>query len=142
MTGPVRYYTYAQVVDRIEEELGTRPALSTLRAARSVNGRGLNSRVRVTAGMPAPAARPVDGRTVFRAAAIDRWLAHHPSRRSHAAAAKLAGAPAHRRSPAVDRARAAGLSWQQIADALGAADGTTYSRQGVQQRYGTTVSNG
>lgn len=137
-------YTYEQVADRIEVELGVRPALSTLRAAAAASSRGTNSRVRVTAGMPAPLSRPVGGRTVFSAPAIDRWLAHHPSRTVTAAMDRLARAGrTAARGAAVVRAREAGLSWQQVADALGTADGTRYSRQWAQQRYGrpTTKSS-
>jgi hypothetical protein len=128
--------TYPELVARIEQALGVRPALSTLRAAAAVQNRG-KTRTRVTGDMPASAPSPDPaGRTVFNAAAIDRWLARHPRRRIRQRQERLLTVSASRRPQAVAGARQAGLSWQQIADALGEADGTTYTRQWAQQRYG------
>ena len=130
-----RRYTYAEAAARIEEELGVRPSLSTLRAASAAAARGTNSRIRITAGMPAPVGRDEAGRAVFDAARFDRWLAAHPRRRMAIVQQRLAAGRPSRRAAAVAKARAAGLSWQQIADTLGAADGTTYTRQQVWVRY-------
>jgi hypothetical protein len=128
--------TYPELAARIEQALGVRPALSTLRAAAAVQDRG-KTRTRVTASMPAPSSSPDPaGRTVFNAAAIDRWLVHHPRRRIRQRQERLIAVRASRRPQAVAGARQAGLSWQQIADALGEADGTRFTRQWAQQRYG------
>lgn len=130
-----RHYTYTELADRIAEVLGERPSESTLRAAPAAGGRETNSRVRLTAGMPAPLAGRVAGRTVFAAAAVESWLAAHPRSEVRRAQDRLVAAPAHERVAAVRRGRQAGLSWQQIADALGAADGRRYSRQWAQHSY-------
>jgi hypothetical protein len=127
--------TYAEVADRIEQELGVRPALSTLRAAAADRRRG-TTRTRLTAGMPAPAAPPRSGApTLFSAAAIDRWLAKHQRRRIRMLQERVIAATPSHRTRVVRRAREAGLSWQEIADAINEADGTTHSRQWAQQRY-------
>ena len=129
------YLTYPQVADRIEAALGVRPALSTLRAAAAVSSRG-TTRTRLTAGMPGPVGRQGDsGPALFELTAIDRWLARHPRRQLRRLQERLIAAPLARRPQAVARALHAGLSWQEIADALGEADGTTYSRQRVHFRY-------
>lgn len=141
MARPARTYTYDEVAARIEQELGVRPATSTLRAAAPARSRGTNSRVRITAGMPDPVQQSTGGRTVFSATAIDRWLVSHPRRQAREAQKRLAHAPPARRAKAVERARAAGLSWQEIADGIGQAESTTYSRQWAQQRYATTPRN-
>jgi len=91
--------------------------------------------MRITAGMPAPAGRDEAGRAVFDADRFDRWLAAHPRHRVATVQQRLSAARVPRRAAAVARARAAGLSWQQITDTLGAADGTTYTRQQVWARY-------
>lgn len=132
---PARRYTYAELADRIEEAFGERPTESTLRAAASATGRGTNSRVRITAGMPAPLPDLIDGRAVFSAVAIDRWITHHPRLRVAREQQRLTKAARKRRVEAVARARRAGLSWQQVADALGTADGRSYTRQWAQQRF-------
>ena len=131
-----RHYTYAELADRIAAELGERPSLSTLRAAGATASHGTNSRVRITAGMPPPAAHTVDGRAVFRATAIEQWLRRHPRRAQQAARDRLQTASPARRAAAVDRARQAGLSWQEVVDVINAADGTARTRQWAQQRFG------
>lgn len=133
-----RHYTYIELADRIAAELGERPSLSTLRAAGAVSDHGTNSRVRITAGMPAPEPQTVDGRAVFRASAIEQWLRRHPRRAQQAARDRLQAASEARRPDAVARARQAGLSWQEVVDVINAADGTTRTRQWAQQRFGAT----
>jgi DNA-binding NarL/FixJ family response regulator len=132
-----RTYSYADIAGRIEEVLGERPLISVLRAAAARSSHGTNSRVRITAGMPAPMGR--DGREpIFRATEIERWLAHHPRLAVQAEMTRLAQtfAGTNRRERAVARARVSGLSWQQIADALGTADDRVYTRQSVHQSFG------
>lgn len=131
-----QYLSYSQVADRIEAALGVRPAPSTLRAAAADNSRG-GTRIRVTAGMPAPVPPHPGGNDPprFDATAIDRWLADHPRLKRSRSRQRLVAAPAGRREQAVARAVREGLSWQVIAGALGEADGASYSRQGVHARY-------
>lgn len=134
--------TYRDVADRIEAALGVRPAPSTLRAAAAVSGRGA-TRARITAGLPAPLPEPdAAGRTVFDAGAIDQWLAQHPRNRIHREQYRLAEAGPAERAAAVAHARGAGLSWQQVAEALGRTDGKSRSRQWAQQRFGQQAGNG
>ncbi|SDY63816.1 hypothetical protein SAMN05661080_04127 [Modestobacter sp. DSM 44400] len=133
------HYTYDQVADRIVAELGVpRPALSTLRAAAATAGRGMNQRVRVTAGMPRPQQGRVDRQVVFDATAIDTWLANHPARAVRRARAALAAAAPEDRQSAVDQARASELSWAEVADTIATVEGISRTRQWAQQRYGTS----
>lgn len=111
--------TYAQVADRIEAALGERPALSAL-----------------TAGMPSPTPGDPGSPSLFEAAAIDSWLANHPRHAWPRLLEDLAAAAPEQRSAAVAAARAAGISWQRIVDAINAADGTTWTRQWAQQKFG------
>lgn len=129
--------TYRQLADRVERALGVRPALSSLRAAAATAGRGV-ARTRLTAGLPAPTSTTdATGQRLFLAAEVDAWLAGHPRRRIADHQRDLAAAPISQRPQAVAAARAAGLSWREIADALTDADGRAYSRQWAQQRYGS-----
>lgn len=127
--------TYVEVADRMEEALGVRPALSTLRAAAADSRRG-TERTRLTAGMPPPIT-PATPRALalFSTPAIDRWLAKHPRRRIRMLQQRIiAATPAHR-ARVVSRAKQSGLSWQEIVDAINAADATSHSKQWAQQRY-------
>lgn len=133
-------YDYDQVADRIVAELGVpRPARSTLRAAAATASRssGTNRRVRVTAGMPRPREGRVDGQVLFDATAIDTWLANHPARAVRRVSAALAAAAPEDRQAAVDQARASGLSWAEVADAIAGAEGITRTRQWAQHLYGS-----
>lgn len=129
--------SYADLANRVEQALGVRPALSTLRAAAATDARS-GVRTRLTAGMPGPVTSGPAGRALFRASEVQAWLAEHPRRRLRRQQERLRDAPHQSRPRAVAAARAAGLSWQQVADALAEADGTTYSRQWAQQRYRDT----
>lgn len=133
---PTVLLTYPEVAARIDQVLGIRPATATLRAAAATGhrpGRG----TAITTGMPLPCAvRDSAGRARFDAVEIDRWLAQHPQLRIRRQLQALTAAPRPARAEAVATARAAGLSWQEIAEACGAADNTTYTRQWAQQRYG------
>lgn len=131
-----RRLTYVEVADRIEVALGVRPSSSTLRAAAAYGRRG-TVRTRVTAGMPAPVGITRPGSpALFSASAIDRWLAHHPWHRIRTLQERIVAATPSHRTRVVQRARAAGLSWQEIADAINEADGTSHARQWAQQRFG------
>jgi len=126
--------TYDQLADRIEQELGVRPATSSLRAVAHSRRR---RRTAVTAGMPAPEpTRDTRRRTVFDADAIDTWLAQHPHVQIRRLQQRITAAPLARRTAVVAAAREAGLSWQHIADACAAADGRSYTKQWAQQRFG------
>jgi len=128
--------TYEQLASRIETELGTRPAPSTLRAAAATRTRRPR-RADLTAGMPAPLpGRDSQRRAVFDAAAVEDWLRHHPRVQIRRHQQQLAVTARADRPSVVTAARAAGLSWQQIADACATADATSYTKQWAQQRYG------
>lgn len=141
MTG-VATYSYAQVSERIAAVLGKTPSRSALRAAaaESVRSDHTNSRVRLTAGMPAPL--PTSSRTTpaqFDAAEVERWLEHHPRTQWLQVYRDLAAAAAvHERSDlelAVRSARAHGMSWRSIAAAITEGSGQPYSYQGVYKAY-------
>lgn len=128
--------SYVELADRIHQVLGVRPAVATLRTATANRDRPGRGTALIT-GMPTPLpTRGPGGRAQFDPAAVTTWLRQHPQLviRHHEQA--LQGVPAPERAPAVAAARAAGLSWQQVADACAAADATTYTRQWAQQRYG------
>lgn len=128
--------TYAQVADRIEAALGERPALSALRAGATRQRAGTSRGAALTAGMPSPTPGDPGSPSLFEAAAIDSWLANHPRRSWPRLLEELAAAAPEQRSAAVAAARAAGISWQRIVDAINAADGTTWTRQWAQQKFG------
>ena len=125
--------TYAELADRIEQALGERPAVSTLRAAPQAGRYAALSRI--THGIPAPLPGSAGGRVLFDAAEVDQWLADHPRRELRRQQQLLIDAPLEQRPAAVAAARTAGLSWQRIADALTEADGAPHSKQAVQQRH-------
>lgn len=133
---PNQFLTYTELADRIHQVLGVRPAPATLRAASATStrpGRGAG----LTVGMPAPVPlRDVAGRVQFDPTEIEAWLQHHPQLVRRRRQQALTAAPRAARAAAVDTARTAGLSWQEIAEACGAADHTSYTRQWAQQRYG------
>lgn len=135
MTDPP--FSYPELADRIQQVLGIRPSPATLRAAAATStrpGRG----TAITTGMPTPT-RDRAGRAQFDAAAINTWLQRHPQLEIRRHQQTLATAPRAERPTAVATARSVGLSWQEIADACGAADDTTYTRQWAQQRFGRTA---
>jgi hypothetical protein len=137
---PKALLSYTELADRIHQVLGHRPAEATLRAA-AANwdrpGRG----TAVTTGMPAPLShRDALGRAQFDAVAVEAWLEQHPQLAIRRHQRAVAEAPFAQRAEAVGAARVAGVSWQEIADACGAADHRSYTRQWAQQRYGRVVS--
>jgi hypothetical protein len=135
-------YSYTQLADRITAVLGKTPSRSALRAAAAESTRSnhTNSRVRLTAGMPAPL--PTNSRTApaqFDAAEVERWLEHHPRLKwrlmyhelvTSAAVQELPGL-----EPAVRTARLHGLSWRSIAAAISEGTGRPHSHQGVFKAY-------
>lgn len=134
----LRTYTYAEVADLIERELGIRPALSSLRAAAATDKRteATLSRPRLTTGMPAKVSglsRPAR----FDADAIDAWLAAHPLKVWQQTvdafqAALRGGQPPEQ---AIAGARRAGLSWRQITQLWTAVDGRQRSSTTVHARF-------
>ncbi len=136
-----RVYTYPQVADRIEEELGVRPSLSLLRAAAAEQQRrGRRGGVpRLTMDMPAPEPRSSATAAVhFSQTAINTWLRRHPRRRYEAAALAVtvaADGPQRELETAVRRARAAGVSWTDIAAALSAGSKAPASRAWTHRRF-------
>lgn len=139
-------YSYAQVSDRITAVLGETPSRSALRAApaESVRSVHTNSRVRLTAGMPAPL--PSTSRTSparFDAEAVEQWLKGHPRLQRQQAYRELAAAAAGaaeaqeplRLEPAVRAARSHSMSWRSIAVAIAEGSGRPHSHQGVFKAY-------
>ena len=128
--------SYPELAERIHQVLGIRPTEATLRTAaanRDRPGRG----TAVTTGMPAPLSeRGAAGRAQFDAAAVDTWLKRHPQLTIRRHQQTVSTAPLAQRAAAVTTARAAGVSWQEIAAACGVADHRPYTRQWAQQRYG------
>lgn len=122
--------TYTQVADKIAAALGTRPSISTLRTAHS--GRG-----GIVDGLPAPIHPRHGNRSpLFSEDDIDTWLANHPRRARERQIQHLSKQPPEARFDAVAHARAAGLSWADVAQAISRADERPMTRQAVQQRYG------
>ena len=143
-----RVYTYEQVAELLYRglQLPTKPKVVTLRSyqARRHIPVTTNAVVAVATGMPTP----VPGRRghpVFDAEQIEQWIAHHPRRQRQAAQQALVKSLSRvktdkARIRAVATAHAAGLSWQEIADAFTATDGVPRSRQWAHDRYSSAVS--
>lgn len=136
-----RVYTYPQVADRIEEELGVRPSLSSLRSA-AAEGRRRGRRggtPRLIMGMPDPEPRASATAVAhFSRTAIDAWLRRHPRRRYEAATQAVtafADGPNRQLETAVRRARSAGVSWTDITAALSAGSATPASRAWTHRRF-------
>lgn len=125
MPEPPRTYTYAQLAQRIAEELRVKPSPSALRAARAEDQRALGtrprSRPRITTAMPPPL--EASGPTAparFDADAIETWLAAHPWRAHarHLATYRATLATTAPAEDAVAQALADGLSWTAISQGL------------------------
>ena len=123
-------YTYAQVRQRIREELHIDVSTAELRQS----PRPGQFRSRVTHEMPEPDPAFVDP-IKFDAAAIDDWLEHHPRRRQTRALKALSTSDPTTRDALVADARHQGLSWRRIAEAISEADNRLYSTQAVFKRY-------
>lgn len=134
-------YSYEQLAGRIGEVLGETPSLSTLRAAASTarRSRSVQSRPRLTYGMPAP--EPAMSRTAaarFSVSEVEAWLADHPRLRFIQAAEELRTALRQDDVPtedAVARARRAGLTWAQITEELARERGDQRTRVGIWKAY-------
>lgn len=133
-------YSYVEVADRIEEVLGERPSLSSLRAESAAvkRVRALKARPRLTAGLPAPL--PAVSRTTaarFDVDEVEAWLSTHPRRVWEESLARSRDALAAGWSvgEVVRQAREDHLSWQQITAILNAHDGGRRSAAGVHVRY-------
>lgn len=137
-------YTYRELADRIEQELGERPSLSLLRGARAEARRtqGLQPKPRVLLGLPAPL--PATSKTApaaFSVEDVEAWLKQHPRREwNHAmASARERLAQGEEEGSVVAWARDQGLSWQNITDLLVEHDGVSRSKTGVHNRYAQKV---
>lgn len=138
---PPATYGYAQIADRVDQVLGVRPAISTLRTAKVAQRRtaGLRARHdRITAGMPEPLTTSQPGESArFDAAQIEHWLANHPrvlKQQAEDAAIRALG----RGDPelqVVRQARIAGLPWSRISRILTNFDGKTRTAQGLSALY-------
>ena len=134
-------YTYPELADRVAQELGIRPSLSSLRAAASDERRtGPRSGMpRVTSGMPAPLRRTSPTAPAgFSQVKVDEWLRRHPRRRYAAAVEALAaasGGTARQVEASVRRARKKGVSWRDVAAALTEGSPTPVSRVQAYWRF-------
>ena len=108
---PQRTYGYLELADLIEQQLGIRPSLSTLRSAAARPADPALS-ARLTTGMPQPLP-PHTKPARFDADAIDDWLAHHPLLTTAVGHDDTNAIP-----HAVTQARKAGASWSAITTAL------------------------
>ncbi len=139
VTSPATY-SYEQLAARIEEVLGVRPSLSTLRAAAAEARRTPTSRARarITVGLPAPL--PTASRTApvhFDATLIEAWLAEHPRliwmRASERFRQRL------ERGEDVDtvvrQALSEGLPWRTITSLLHDRGGEPGTLAGIHRRY-------
>jgi hypothetical protein len=147
MTENDQLLSYQALADLIERSLGERPSLVTLRAAvsRARSGKVTDARATntgrlpssLTAGLPAPVTGPGGRVAGFDPDQIQEWLQEHPRRRQGALTDEIGSTkPGAERDEVIRRARAAGMSWEAIAAAVGAADGRTYTKQWAQQTYG------
>jgi len=136
-----RVYTYRQVADRIEQELGVRPSLSLLRAAAAEERRrGLRDGMpRLTLGMPEPEPRASATSVVlFSRSAIEAWLRRHPRRLYQSAVdavTKSASGSERQLEAAVRRARVARVSWRDIAEGISAGSQLPASRAWTHRRF-------
>lgn len=131
------WYSVEQVAQRLSDVLGEEvtPAAVYLGVHRA--GHRPNARARPTAGMPSPA-NPGGRGLRFPADKVDAWLADHPRHARERLIDRLReemAASEGRRRRAVAQGRSAGLSWQQLADLIGAVDGVPISRQAVAKKY-------
>lgn len=136
-----RLYTYPQVADRIEEELGVRPSLSSLRAEAAESRRRARrgGLPRLTMGLPDPEPRASTTAVVhFSRTTIETWLRRHPRRRYEAARQAVttaASGPKRQLEVAVRRARRAGVSWTHITEALSAGSSSPANRSWTHRRF-------
>ena len=133
-------YGYAELANRIEQVLGERLTCSTLRSAVSQNRRDrpVQTRPRLTAGMPAPL--PAPSRTAparFDGAAVEAWLSEHPRLRWNAARQEVLQALVGGASidSVVTAGVAAGLSWRHLTAVLNDFDHGHRSVAGVHKRF-------
>ena len=142
MTTEPATYDYLELADRIEAALGQRPALSSLRAARTADRRRAAPRSwrrpSLTTSMPDPV--PASSPTAparFDAGAIETWLANHPCRTWDAAvdAARERLASGDPVETVVAQVLEAGLSWQVITEVISAHDQRVWTKAGIHKKY-------
>ena len=138
MPEPPRTYTYAQLAQRIGDELGVTPSPGALRAARAEDQRTLGTRPRarprITAAMPPPLeAAKATAPARFDVEAVEAWLAAHPWRvhAKNLAAYRAALATGATTDQAVAQALVDGLSWAAIAQGLREVRGDQRGVQGI-----------
>lgn len=139
--GAERTYSYRELAERVEKVLGDRPSLSALRASASATRRSATTQgwPRLTAGMPAP--EPAKSRTspaAFSQRKVEAWLRRHPrlaATTAYDALVTAAGNPRSRLEGAVRKARAAGLSWRLVAEAIAEGSGVPHSTAGVYKAF-------
>jgi hypothetical protein len=129
-----RVYTWGEVADRIEAELGIRVAQHVLMTWRR---RHDDRRRLLTEGMPEPFHVPGHGTRVFRADEVDDWLSTHPKNPTRRALDRLVQLlrTTQDRRELVAFVHAGGASWEQISEALSAADGIEHHPDLVHRAY-------
>lgn len=137
---PPPTYTYGEVADRIEQVLGERPALSSLRAAAAKARHTPTTQAvpRLTLDLPAPLPRPSgSGPVRFPAPDVERWLADHPRRRWVATMERARTQLAGGEDPeeVVREALVQGLSWRNVTELLHGLECQPQTLAGVHKRY-------
>lgn len=133
-------YTYRQVADRVEEVLGERPSLSSLRAE-AAKGRQTpttQARPRLTLQLPAPLPHVPGARPVrFSAEEVERWLQNHPRLRWAQAMERARSALEEGQEPAqvVEEVLSAGASWRNVVQLLAGVPDQPQTLTGVHKRY-------
>lgn len=127
-----------EVLDRIEIAFGARPTSNAIHLAVS-RARGTEIaytswRSSLTSGLPVP--REEGDRLVFDQEQVEEWIRTHPARAGERLEEELvADETAEERAAAVSRARAEGLSWVKIAEAIASIDGRPVSRELVRKVF-------
>lgn len=127
-----------EVLDEIERAFGRRPTANTIHLAvsraRSGAATGGAWRSSLTSGLPA-ASDAGDG-LVFNRDEVEEWIRTHPARAGDRLAEELSPEQtAAERADAVGRARADGLSWEQIAQVIARVDERPVSRELVRRVF-------
>lgn len=131
------WYTTDEVAQMVSRELGEDVTTTAIHQAVHRLGQRPNARQRATSGLPAPV-KPGERPLRFPRDQIDTWLQNHPRRAQERLTQHLKhemAASEGRRAAAIATGRQAGMSWQQLADLIGAVDQVPISRQAIARKY-------
>lgn len=133
-----------EVLDHIESAFGRRPTANAIHLAVSRARAGASSRAAwrssLTSGLPV--AHDSGQGLVFNQTEIEEWIRTHPARAGERLNEQLvAHETAAERAEAVARARAEGLSWERIAQAIARVDGRPVSRELVRRVFSPLVDD-